>query len=309
VKIVCLGNLTIDDVVMPDGQTFMAHCGGDALYSGFGAHLWLDDIGIVTPVGLDFPQEYLDRIEAAGWDMDGFRRRHVPGIRSWVLHEDDGRRHFVLRSRADDFLVLSPRVDDIPAAWLDASGFHIAAMELAAQEELAEHLEPLPAVVSLDPRVEYIAGNKDRLQKLISKVNIFTPSHLEVETFFGHQDDRRAARDFADFGCDVVIIKQGEQGSLIYERVSNRFWQLPAVPTEVIDVTGAGDAYCGGFLANYVQTGDLPRSGLAGAVSASFAIEQFGSLHMLYGDRSRAAQRLTSLVDQLKLFDGDRNEN
>jgi ribokinase len=182
-------------------------------------------------------------------------------------------------------------------------------MELAAQEELAEHLEPLPAVVSLDPRLEYIAGNKDRLQKLISKVNIFTPSHLEVEAFFGHQDDHRAARDFAGFGCDVVIIKQGEQGSLIYERVSNCFWQLPAVPTEVIDVTGAGDAYCGGFLANYVQTRDLPRAGLAGAVSASFAIEQFGSLHMLNGDRSRAAQRLTTLVDQVKLLDGDRNEN
>lgn len=296
-ELVCLGNLTIDDVVLPDGQTFMANCGGDALYSGFGARLWLEQVGIVAPVGQDYPQAYLDQLRAAGWNLEGFCRRNTPGIRSWVLHETDGRRRFVLRSQIEDFLILSPSFNDIPIDWLTAAGFHIAAMELQAQEELAKNLGPLPATVSLDPRLEYIAGNEARLRRLIGQVDIFTPSHLEAEAFFGHGDSYQAAREFAEFGCRVVVIKQGEQGSLVYERASDRFWQIPPYPTTVVDVTGAGDAYCGGFLATYLRTGDLPLAGLAGAVSASFAIEAFGSIHMLKVDSQMAKARLKIMED------------
>jgi ribokinase len=236
-------------------------------------------------------------LRAAGWDLEGFCRRNIPGIRSWVLHETDGRRRFVLRSQIDDFLILSPSFNDIPADWLTAAGFHIAAMELQAQEELAKHLRPLPATVSLDPRLEYIAGNEARLRRLIGQVDIFTPSHLEAEAFLGHRDSYQAAREFAEFGCRVVVIKQGEAGSLVYERASDRFWQIPSFPTTVVDVTGAGDAYCGGFLATYLQTGDLPLAGLAGAVSASFAIEAFGSIHMLKVDSQMAKARLKRMED------------
>jgi ribokinase len=70
---------------------------------------------------------------------------------------------------------------------------------------------------------------------------------------------------------------------------------VPAVPVAgIVDVTGAGNAYCGGFLVGLAETGDLGQAGRYGAVSASFALEQFGATFALEGLRARAEQRLCS---------------
>lgn len=300
-RIVCLGNLTVDDVVLPDGQTEMGHCGSDAIYSGFGARLWLDEVGMVAPMGTDFPKTHMDHLAKLGIDLSGFPPRPVPSIRCWVLYEHDGRRNIILRSQPEDFLTLSPTMQDIPPSWLQAEGFHVAAMELESQEDLMSSLSPLAGIVSLDPRIEYIAGNEKRLLDMISKSDIFLPSHVEAEALFGHTDHRRAARQFAETGCPLVVITEGELGSLVYERATDRFWQIPAHPTRVVDPTGAGDAYCGGFLAEFLISRDPVRAGIAGAVSSSFCIEDFEPFHLGHTNRQDARRRFEWLAPRVQI--------
>lgn len=294
--LICLGNLTIDDIVHPDGATRMGCFGGDAIYAALGASYWTDAVQFVAPVGADFPPEHLSRLKQARWDVSGLPRRQVQSIRNWVVYEYDGQRSWILRSNPDDFLELSPTWEDIPPAFRDTKAAMILAMDLAAQEALATRLKATGALVALDPQEDYIAGNQARILKMLSHVDIFLPSQEEVYRLLGHRDYPRAAREFAGYGCETVVVKMGGEGSLIFDQVTGRCIELPVYPATVTDTTGAGDAYCGGFLAMYVQSQDLVKAGLAGSVSASFAIEDFGLAHMFQVDRSTAEQRLSELA-------------
>jgi sugar/nucleoside kinase (ribokinase family) len=89
-----------------------------------------------------------------------------------------------------------------------------------------------------------------------------------------------------------VAIRLGAAGSLVGTAGGER-WHVPAVPTRVVDVTGAGNAYCGGFLVGLAEGLPPPEAALRAAVSASFALEQFGLPHFDAGTAGEAAARLT----------------
>jgi sugar/nucleoside kinase (ribokinase family) len=292
--LICLGNLTIDDIVLPDGRTNMGSFGGDAIYAALGASYWCNRVGFVAPIGTDFPQEHLSKLQAAGWDTSGLANRELPSIRNWVVYEGDGRRTWILRSDPGDFLELSPRFEDIPDGFRSARAALLLAMDLTAQDWLVSQLKAPGKLVALDPQEDYIAGNQGRIFEMLSSVDIFLPSSEEVYRLTGSRDYEKAAIEFTGYGCRIVVVKLGAEGSLIYERSTNQFWRIPAYPVTVIDTTGAGDAYCGGFIAMYIKTHDLERSGLAGAVSASFAVESMGLDSMLQIKPGMAAARLAN---------------
>jgi sugar/nucleoside kinase (ribokinase family) len=77
-------------------------------------------------------------------------------------------------------------------------------------------------------------------------------------------------------GAEVVALRQGERGALVQRADSGETWQIPAYSVPVVDPTGAGNAFCGGFVAGWVESGDLRQAGLCGVVAASFLLEQVG---------------------------------
>ncbi len=294
--LVCLGNVTIDDIVLADGTTRMACFGGDAIYAALSARLWSDAVELVAPVGIDYPEAHVSRLLAAGLDLQGMPRREVLTHRNWVIYEQDGRRTWVLRTEADNFFQLSPLTADIPQDFLQTRSFLILAMDLAAQEDLVSGLSGSNALIALDPQEDNIPGNEQQFLNMLKGVDIFLPSEIEVERLLGHREYPRAARQFAELGCKVLGIKLGESGSLIFDARSDRFFRIPAAPAQVIDTTGAGDSFSGGFMTHYVQTGDPEQAGLAGAVTASFAVEGFGLEHLFDVTRLQARDRLSNLL-------------
>jgi len=96
-------------------------------------------------------------------------------------------------------------------------------------------------------------------------------------------------------GCRFVAIKHGAGGSCIWDREQARGWHVPAYPARVRDVTGAGDAYCGGFLAGLCGQGDALEAALMGTVSASLAIEGSGAVYPLGALPGLARARLEAL--------------
>jgi ribokinase len=151
-------------------------------------------------------------------------------------------------------------------------------MTLDAQENLIGWLrEHTRAMLVLDTQEDYVPGNEARILRLIPRVDIFMPSTAEIVQLSGHRDWLHAAREFAKMGPKVVVIKCGEEGVLVLNRDTGEWFKQEPVSDKVVDTTGAGDAFCGGFMAAYLQNpDDLRRAALAGSISASFAIASFG---------------------------------
>ena len=294
-RLVCLGNLTIDDVVLPDGRELPGCIGGDALYAALAARLWEPSAEMVAPVGPDFPPAILGRIAAAGLSAAGLAPRPQSTLHNRVAYAADGGRRWTLHSSEADFHALSPRPDDIPPPYRSAAGFLILAMTLEAQEVLVADLRGTGAVVAIDPQEDYIAGNEARLRSLIGATDVFMPSAEEARQLLGHEDWDAAARTFAAWGPDLVVVKLGADGCLVHDRPGDRTFRVPAHPAAVVDTTGAGDSFCGGFLAALLGLGlDIETAARAGAVAASFAVEGRGAEPMFSATAVDARRRLES---------------
>jgi len=301
--LVCLGNLSIDDVVLPDHTTRLNCFGGDTIYAALGARWWSEAVRFVAPAGADFPEEHFDYLNRSGMETRGLPRRSIPGAHYRVVYADNYQRTWTMLNAEGDFRALSPTAADIPNDYLNARAFLLLAMDLVAQESLAPGLRA-HGVVALDPQEEYIPGNESRVLAMLKNVDIFLPSQEEVHLLLGHRDYEKACRRFAEHGPKVVVVKLGQDGSLIFDVNADRFHSIPIFKTSVVDTTGAGDTYSGGLMAMYVRSGDLVKAGLAGAVSSSFAIQDFGLTHMFDIPRSQAELRLRELEENYRSKEG-----
>jgi ribokinase len=295
--LICLGNLSIDDVVLPDQAVRMNCFGGDTIYAALGARWWNDSVRFVAPVGADYPPENLAALNRYGLETSGLIKRAIPGVHYRVIYANNIQRTWIMLSDGRNFGQLSPTVEDIPVDYLSAKAFLILAMDLAAQEALVNNLNRR-GIIALDPQEEYIPSNENRLLNMLKRVDIFLPSQEEVFLLLGHRDYEKACQQFAGYGPKVIVIKMGQEGSLILDVEQEQFHKIPIFETKTVDTTGAGDTYCGGFMAMYTRCGDLVSSGLAGSVAASFAVQDFGLNHMFDIPSSEAWKRLQQLEDR-----------
>ncbi len=166
-------------------------------------------------------------------------------------------------------------------------GLHIAPSSIRTQRYLPEVARRHGVrVVSADPGERAMQpALMPYVEEMLAQVDIFLPSDQEAESLFRDEpakvDVRQCAEWFADHGPRVVVLKLGADGALVHERGSRRFWHVPALPVRVVDVTGAGDAFCGGFMADFIAHGDPIRAAITGTVSASLAVQDYGPLSIL----------------------------
>jgi sugar/nucleoside kinase (ribokinase family) len=298
-RLVVLGQLSIDDVVMPDGETTMGACGGDATYAALGAALWTRPVGMVAPRGIGFPTEHVDAIVGRGVDRRGISDVPGPAIRYWVLYEADGRRTYVQRSPGSAFADMAPLVDQIPEAYWSSSCFHLAAMPFASVERLVAAIRTRlsAAMITLDTHEDEIAGFQERIGAILPSITAFLPSREEVATWFGWDDPERAIGELGALGQQCTVIKMGGDGCLVHDARTGRRWHVAIAPGPVVDVTGAGDAFCGGFAAGLVLGDSPPDAARRGAASASLSIGGFCALHdWMRPDEAARRLALTGVV-------------
>lgn len=278
--LLCLGNLSVDDVVQPDGLDQPGALGGDALYGVLAARLFQPRAEMVAPIGHDLPDAVRNAIGKAGLSVLGLVPRPVPSLRNRIRYLTHDERVITLLSSERDFDTLSPRGVDIPQPFWQAAGFMILAMTLPAQQELIAAIRARrgsAVVLALDPQEEYIAGNKAEILAMLHDVDLFMPSLGEVRALLGHADPARAAQEFARHGPRLVVVKLGAEGCLVHDAAAGRDIRLPAHPARVLDTTGAGDAFCAAFLAAYLgDPDDLMRAAAAGSVAAAIAVSGLG---------------------------------
>jgi ribokinase len=288
--LVCAGNLLVDDIVLPDGRTRMGEAGGAMLYAALGAELWNARVGILSVVGSDYPAAMLAALEARGVDLGGVRKLGQPGVRTWLLYERTARRVLHHLGRPDHEEV-SPRPEHLPEAYLSARAFHVSPIPFESQRALVERLASLDgALVSLDPHEPVEEGNLERWLGVLQHVDAFFPSQDELRLDSADSDPRPALERLGVGRLRWVAFKSGAGGGVLYDREHRRFVEWQGNDSTLVDGTGAGDAFAGGFLAGWLATRSLDAALQQGAVSASFATDEWGA-HGLLGATHEKAER------------------
>jgi sugar/nucleoside kinase (ribokinase family)/fructoselysine-6-P-deglycase FrlB-like protein len=302
--VIVVGNLTIDDVVHPDGETTMASPGGNTIYAATGAMIWGLSVGVVARVGADFPVAALDRLRDAGVDTGGLRPIEGPTVRNWVIYEHGGHRSWVYRTPPERRLEVAPSPEDIPRGWTDqkqdrALVVHVAAMPFGAAAGIVGYLraEGRRAVVILDTHESWSAG-RDQVLALARSVDVFLPSNEELAAILGYDDPERACRELQAEGVSALVVKCGEQGALV-STPGGPVVHVPPPDVAVLDATGAGDTFCGGLAAGLAIGESLVVAAQRGAATAGAALGASGSLRLLR--RAGVAERLRSCYAQGKL--------
>ena len=318
-RLVAFG-IILDDLVFPDGRTTLGVLGGGGPQTAFGMRLpalagWMEEsqVGLVASVGHELPPSAREWLASAGIDQAGVRETELPTPRAWQLLEADGRRTQVWRVNGHVIAAqLGHSPERIPERYRRACGFHLGIHPDEPDWEFIQQLRELPPtlpppvsrgevgggpLISLEPFKPADHPPADAaLRHLCGAADIFSPNLAEARSLTGEAAPDELARRLADTGARIVTLRMGTDGSLIYSKAQDTLLHVPAVPTTVVDPTGAGNAYCGGFLAGYIQTGDVLTAARYGAIAASFLVEQVGlpSVHECL--RIEANKRLSWLT-------------
>ncbi len=324
-RLIVIGGLREDYSITHDDQVRLRVLGGNAVYAAVGAAVWQAEVEIVSRVGSNYPPKWLQRIERSGIRVERVQVLPEPqDTRTFYAYLSPEERvdtnptaHFqrigqplpemlrdyehstVGQEQRSHFAPLAIRPADLEFGGGVPAAAHLAPADFLTHSLVPARLRELGVkTVTVDPSLRYMEpGFRRELRVLVNGLDAFLPSQAEARSFFQPHppEEREMAQALAEFGCPIVVIKRGAAGQQIWDRSAQRFWHVPAYPVRVADVTGAGDAYCGGFLAGLYQTGDPLEAGLRGSVSASLAIEGTDALFALGAAPGLAEARLEAL--------------
>jgi sugar/nucleoside kinase (ribokinase family) len=287
------GNFTIDDLVFADGSTRWAVPGGSAIYAAFGSSLWTAHPSIVAPLGGDYPAELLYE------RLDMSRCRHVPRtLRNWGLYEEDGTRHFISRSASRNWSEFCPKPEDALSGHQTAA--HIAPMPHDIAVGLIRELRRAgPLTISLDLDDHDLVGKAgvEATMELLRETDLFLPSLQDVRTLFGGAETLEVLRRLRSVAPHVALIalKCGAEGVIAHAAGCSEWIHVPVVPVQLVDATGAGDAFCGGVLAGFAKKADPIAALLSGVVAASFCVEGLGLAGLFAATEEKVSARLAAL--------------
>jgi sugar/nucleoside kinase (ribokinase family) len=266
--------------------------GGGAVYAALGMALWSASAAVVAPAGADYPR---DRFPA----LDFARSRPLAHtMRNWGLYEADGTRHFLSRRDSVPWEVFSSSARDLGDGPFRAC--HLAPMPWAHVIALIDALRARgAATISLDLHDRVLAqAMPAELTRELERVDLFFPSRQDVEVLYPGASPRTALRRLRERlpQLPVIGVKCGADGALVHAAGSADVVVVPsAAAGPAIDATGAGDAFCGGFLAAYDRCGDAVEGALQGTVAASFALAAVGPSALAAAQRTEADARVAAL--------------
>ncbi len=273
-SVLVVGSTAFDDIQTPFG-TREACLGGSSTYFSLAAALFTQ-VRLVSVVGEDFPSASRDLLAARGIRLDGLEVRPGKTFRWSGRYAADMNSRETLAVHLNTFGDFRPKV---PPAFRDSRFVFLANGAPATQASVLEQVPP-PEFVVADTMNLWIETARDALLALLRRVDGLILNDEEARMLTGEKNLIRAGRRVLELGPKLVILKKGEHGCFLF---SNFFaYAMPAYPTErVVDPTGAGDSFAGGFM-GFLSTCDtlslwnMKRAIAYGTVTASLTVEDFG---------------------------------
>ncbi|WP_438977660.1 PfkB family carbohydrate kinase [Polaribacter sp.] len=302
-KLLAVGTVAFDAIETPFGKTDKI-LGGSGTFVGLAASQFGVETGVVSVVGGDFPQEYLDMMNARGINTDG-----VEIIKEGKTFFWSGKYHNDMNSR--DTLITELNVLEnfqpiVPENFKDADIVMLGNLHPLVQASVLEQMSKRPKLVVLDTMNFWMDISLNELHDVLKKVDVITINDEEARQLSGEYSLVNAAKKIHEMGPKYVVIKKGEHGALLFNE-GNMFF-APALPlAEVFDPTGAGDTFAGGFCGYLTKTQDVSFDNMKNAIIygsnlASFCVEKFGTERMQELTEKEVKNRLQSFKD-LTQFD------
>lgn len=292
-KLLIVGTVAFDAIETPFGKTDKI-LGGAGTFIGLSASHFNLQSAIVSIVGDDFPQEYLDLLTARNIDISGLEI--VLGGKTFFW---SGRYHNDMNSRdtlATELNVLADFNPIVPENFKDAEVVMLGNLHPLVQTSVLNQLTAKPKLVVLDTMNFWMDCALPELMDVIKRVDVITINDEEARQLSGEYSLVKAAAKIHAMGPKYVVIKKGEHGALLFH--NEHIFFAPALPlADVFDPTGAGDTFAGGFAGYVAQQGDtsfetLKTAIIQGSNLASFCVEQFGTERMVRLTKEEVAERL-----------------
>lgn len=322
--IAIFGCLTPDNVVTASGECLPQTFGGNALYGALGARVWSDRVGMVSRFGAGYPLACFDLLRSLNINIGGVRDLGKPHGRNVAFaYRADGSRtrefpqevldrippnerpRFIDTSLLPDAMArwheFAPDESDVPTDWWHTlRGIHCATLPVAKHRRIAHasrtQFGSIGWIQIDSPFYDADTPPGDRDEELYTDINALLPSEADLETFWPGTAADETAITLLDRGTRTVVLKLGSHGCRIFEQGRGLVAEIPVVAVTAEDPTGAGDSFCGGFLAGMLETGDVVDAARFGTVSASFAVETRGLDGLVHSTRHEARDRLRSLA-------------
>tara|TARA_R110000868_G_scaffold92088_8_gene255197 strand:+ start:1255 stop:2178 length:924 start_codon:yes stop_codon:yes gene_type:complete len=292
-KLLIVGTVAFDAIETPFGKTDKI-LGGAATYIGLSASFFNLQSAIVSVVGDDFPQEYLDLLTDRNIDISGLEV--VKGGKTFFW---SGRYHNDLNSRdtLDTQLnVLADFQPKVPENYKNADVVMLGNLHPLVQSGVLDQMATKPKLVVLDTMNFWMDCALPELLEVIKRVDVITINDEEARQLSGEYSLVKAAAKIQEMGPKYVVIKKGEHGALLFHK-ENVFF-APALPLEeVFDPTGAGDTFAGGFAGFIAQSENVSFENMKNAIIygsnlASFCVEKFGTERMVSLEKDEVVSRL-----------------
>jgi sugar/nucleoside kinase (ribokinase family) len=308
-----LGQLLREFLVTPDQKISINQPGGNLLYAAEGLNLWLEEdeqVGLVARVGEDYPRVWLEDLNDRGYRTEGIKVipeeidlryfRAYEDLRT-VVEEDPvkvfarmetsmprallGYKPPAHREGFTDLDKLSPlalRKSDLPENFSEAQAAHICSMDFLSQSLMPAALrETGVEIVTMDPGRFMQPEHWDDVRALLIGLTAFMPSEDELRFLFKGRTTEiwEMVEEVASWGVNLIVVKCSWKGQMLFDAENNKRYEIPAYPSNMVDPTGAGDVFAGGFLAGYQRTSNALEALLYGNVAASIGVEGTGAFY------------------------------
>jgi sugar/nucleoside kinase (ribokinase family) len=310
-----LGQVIVDHVVPATPGPWQEALGGNALYAAAGARLWCDAdrVGVVTRLGRGLVADVKAILGRAGLPTGGLTEVDTEALVEWHLYEGDGSRRSVprnasLRDPTADAATLgqrylahledlSPTTADIPRAWLPTRAVHVAPQVAARHRPTVAWLAGRADWIGVDPSPHYARHLKEgELAGMLGGIRALLPSRAEVEHLVPDGDWVGLIGRLRAAGFDEVVVKLGGAGCLVAGPGIDSPRRIPAAPAGAVDLTGAGDAFCGAYAAARLGGLDPLAAGRRAAIAAAMVIECTGAAAALALSPVEAERRLGAWI-------------
>ncbi|MEX0885300.1 MAG: PfkB family carbohydrate kinase [Phycisphaeraceae bacterium] len=289
--LIVTGSIGIDSIETPSGSAQNV-LGGSSIYFGAAASFF-GPVRLVGAVGDDFPDAFLEQFHRFDIDLAGLEKRS--GSKTFRWH---GRYHQNMNDRdtvAVELNVLAEDLPPVPAGYRDSEYIFLANTHPAGQMELLDSF-PNRKLAVADTMDLWIENEREALMDLLRKIDGLVLNDSEAFLLTGKSNIVQAAEAIIAMGPKFVVIKKGEHGAfLLHEEGMSA---LPAYAArDVVDPTGAGDSFAGGFMGYLAAEGDhslksLRRAMAYGTIVASYNIESFSLERLTQIGREDIDQRL-----------------
>lgn len=300
-SLLIVGTVAFDAIETPFGKTDKI-IGGAATYISLAASYFTKQLGIVSVIGDDFPQDYIKLLKDRLINLDGLQIKKGEKSFFWA-----GKYHIDMNTRdtlITELNVLADFDPVVPENMKEPDFVMLGNLTPIVQKKVIDQLKKRPKLIVMDTMNFWMNVAWDDLIQTISMVDVLAINDEEARQLTKEYSLARAAQKILTMGPKYLIIKKGEHGALLFDK-NNTFF-APAIPLEeVFDPTGAGDSFAGGFIGFLDKTKDISfenmkRAIIYGSALASFTVEKFGTEKLIELKENEIIDRIQMFVDLVK---------